>query len=319
MEVEIKKTVDLWFFRSKMTKVATIIITYNGSYWIRKCLEHLFQSSETSHLIIVDNNSTDDTIEIIRPFLGKIELIQLPSNLGFGGANNIGIQRALELGFSHIFLLNQDGYVQKDCISKLLSASLLSPQFGILSPIQLDTTGQAMDPVFQGQVAKYYAPDTGNLLKELTKEKAAEPLEVRFVGAAAWFLTSELIKKVGLFHPVFFHYGEDNNFAARAQYFGFKIGIQVTAAMIHDRKSRKKSKFLPIKLRSFPLHQLLDIRKPFAIAWMVAYYQLIRTWKKLQKASGNKHKNQFLETRNWFFADLKKALEIRKEMKKGFK
>ncbi len=302
-----------------MTKVATIIITYNGSHWIERCLEHLFQSSVTSYLIIVDNNSTDDTIEIIKPFLDKIELIQLSSNLGFGGANNIGIQRALELGFSHIFLLNQDAYVQKDCISKLLSTSLISPQYGILSPIQLDATGQGMDPVFQGQVAKHYAPDTGNLVKELTKEKAAEPIEVRFVGAAAWFLTSEMINKVGLFHPVFFHYGEDNNYAARAQYFDFKIGIQVTTAMIHDRKSREKAQFLPIKLRSFPLHQLLDIRKPFVVAWMVAYYQLMRTWKKLHKSSGDKHKKQFLETRNWFFADLKEALEIREEMKKGYK
>jgi GT2 family glycosyltransferase len=308
----------LGLFRSKMARVATIIITYNGSQWIRRCLEHLFQSSVASHVIILDNNSTDDTIEIIRPFLKNIELIQLPSNLGFGGANNIGIQRALELGYSHIFLLNQDAYVQKDCISKLLSSSLLSPQFGILSPIQLDATGHAMDPVFQGQVAKHYAPDVGSLIKEFKKEKPSDPIEVRFVGAAAWFLSSEMIKKVGLFHPVFFHYGEDNNFAARTQYFGFKLGIQVTTAMIHDRILRKKSKFLPIKLRSFPLHQLLDIRKPFVLAWMVAYYQLRRTWKKLHKTSGNKHKKQFLEIRKWFFSDLKKALEIREEMKKGY-
>jgi GT2 family glycosyltransferase len=301
-----------------MAKVATIIITYNGSHWIRKCLEHLFQSSVTTHLIIVDNNSTDDTLEIIRPFLEKIELIQSPSNLGFGGANNIGIQRALELGYSHIFLLNQDGYVQKDCISKLLSTSLQSPEFGIISPIQLDATGNAMDPVFQGQVAKHYAPDTRNLVKELTKEKAAEPVEVRFVGAAAWFLSSEMIKKVGLFHPVFFHYGEDNNYAARAQYFGFKIGIQVTTAMIHDRKPREKAQFLPIKFRTFPIHQLLDIRKPFAIAWIVAYYQLMRNWKKLQKTSGDKYKSQFLEIRNWFFSDVNRALEIREEMKKQY-
>lgn len=302
-----------------MAKVATIIVTYNGSPWIKKCLEQLFQSSVDSHLIIVDNNSTDDTLEIIKHFHDRIELIQSSSNLGFGGANNIGIQRALELGYSHIFLLNQDAYVQKDCISKLLSTSLQSPQFGILSPVQLDASGNALDPVFQIQVSKYYAPDTDSLIKELTKEKPSEPIEVRFVGAAAWFLTSEMINKVGLFHPVFFHYGEDNNFAARAQYFGFRIGIQVTTAMIHDRKPRKKSKFLPIKLRSFPLHQLLDIRKPFAVAWMVAYYQLMRTWKKIQKTSGDKYKTQYLETRNWFFADVKKALQIREEMKQGYK
>lgn len=302
-----------------MATVATIIVTYNGSQWIKRCLEHLIQSSEPSHIIIVDNNSTDDTIDIIKPFLENIELILSPSNLGFGRANNLGIQRAIALGFTHIFLLNQDAYVQKDCISKLLSTAIISPQYGIVSPIQLDGTGLNFDPVFYKQVAKDYAPDKATLLNELTKKNAAEPIEVRFVGAAAWFITSELIKKVGLFHPVFYHYGEDNNFAARAQYFGFKIGIQVTAAMIHDRKSRDKAQFLPIKLRSFPLHQLLDIRKPFVLAWMVAYYQLRRTWKKLHQASGDKHKSQFLETRKWLFADLKEALEIREEMKKGYK
>jgi len=90
-----------------MARVATIIVTYNGSQWIRRCLEHLLHSSVASHIIILDNKSTDDTIEILKSFLENIELIKLSSNLGFGGANNIGIQRALELGYSHIFLLNQ--------------------------------------------------------------------------------------------------------------------------------------------------------------------------------------------------------------------
>ena len=95
-----------------MTRIATIIVTYNGSRWIKKCLEHLFLSSVSSDIILLDNKSTDDTLEIIRPFLPKIEFIQLSSNLGFGGANNIGIQKALDLGYSHIFLLNQDTYVK---------------------------------------------------------------------------------------------------------------------------------------------------------------------------------------------------------------
>ncbi|MFD2203875.1 glycosyltransferase family 2 protein [Shivajiella indica] len=301
-----------------MIRVVTIIVTYNGSPWIKKCLEHLIQSAEISDIMIVDNNSIDNTIEIIESFNEKIELIRITSNLGFGGANNIGIQRALETGYSHIFLLNQDAYVQKDCISKLLSTALKYPQYGIISPIQLNPTGTGMDEVFNNQIGKYYSPDPDKLLKALQKKYIADVIEVKFVGAAAWMLSSELIKKVGLFHPVFFHYGEDNNFAARAQYFGYKIGIQVRAAMIHDRKTRDKFKFFLTKLRTFPLHQLLDIRKPLPIAWMIGYHQLRHTWRKVQKASGNKNENLFLEIRKWFFADLKKAKAIRKDLKKGF-
>lgn len=288
------------------TRVVTIIITYNGSKWIKKCLEQLFQSSVSSDVIIVDNNSTDNTLEIIRPFLDKIELIQLPANLGFGGANNIGIRRALKDGYSHIFLLNQDAYVQDDCISKLLSTAIQNPNYGIISPIQLDSTGQSMDQVFENQISKYYNPDPGVLLKELNKKIIAEIVEVRFVGAAAWLLSAEMVRKVGVFHPTFFHYGEDNNFAARVQHFGYKIGVQVTTAMIHDRKARDKTQFLSVKLRSFPLHQLLDIRKPLAIAWLVGYNQLMRTWKKLHKASGDKEKNSFWKSGNGSSPSLKK-------------
>lgn len=300
-----------------MNRIATIIVTYNGSRWIRKCLEHLLDSPVIPHIIIVDNNSTDDTIEVIKPFLQKIEILQLQSNLGFGGANNIGIQKALEQGYSHFFLLNQDAYVQKDCVSKLLETAISNPEYGILSPIQLDQKGVAMDPVFYRQVFQYYNPAKDKLFNEFGRITSAEPIEVRFVGAAAWFLSADLVKKAGFFHPIFFHYGEDNNFAARAQYFGFKIGIQVTTSVIHDRKPRGKEEFLPVKLRSFPLHQLLDIRKPFLIGWIVGFYQLTRTWEKLKKTHGLNYKNQFLESRSWFFSKINKALKVRREMKKG--
>ncbi|RZS94844.1 glycosyltransferase family 2 protein [Cecembia calidifontis] len=300
-----------------MNKVATIIVTYNGSKWIRRCLEQVLNGSVTPHVIIVDNNSSDDTIEIINPFLQKVELIRLQSNLGFGGANNIGIERALEQGYSHFFLLNQDAYVNKDCVSKLLETAISHPHYGIISPIQLDQEGIAMDPVFYSQVFKYYNPDKDRLIHEFEKINPADPIEVRFVGAAAWFISASVVKKAGFFHPVFFHYGEDNNFAARAQYFGYKIGIQVTTAVIHDRKPRGKQEFLPVKLRSFPLHQLLDIRKPFVIGWIVGLYQLIRISKKLKKTSGTQYKKQFLESRSWFFSKIKDAFKIRREMKKG--
>jgi GT2 family glycosyltransferase len=302
-----------------MDKVVTIIVTYNGSKWIRRCLEQLLESSTKTDIMILDNNSSDNTLDVIAPFLKKIKLIKLSSNLGFGGANNIGIQEALDAAYSHIFLLNQDAYVRPDTISKLLITALENPDYGIISPLQLNISGKALDQVFGNQVRKQYNPDSEQLKLDLSQNSPSTVQEVKFAGAASWFVPAEVFKKVGLFHPQFFHYGEDNNFAARAQYYDFKIGIQVTAAVLHDRKPRELPKFLPTKLRTFPLHQLLDIRKPFFIAWLVGYYQLMRTWSKLKKISGEKHKTQYLETRKWFFTHIKKAREIRIELKEGHK
>src|SRR5690606_2532542 len=111
-----------------------------------------------------------------------------------------------------------------------------------------------------------------------------------------------VIKKVGLFHPVFYHYGEDNNYAARVQYFGYQIGVLSNTAVIHDREQRKDlSKFLPMKLRTFPLHLLLDIRKPLPIAWLTGFYQLTRIKSKLKKLGNTEYEKAYQEGRKWFF------------------
>ncbi|UJP64204.1 glycosyltransferase family 2 protein [Mongoliitalea daihaiensis] len=301
-----------------MNTILTIIVTFNGARWIETCLRSLSESTLDSDILIIDNNSTDNTVDIIRSNSVDVQLIQSSTNLGFGGANNIGLLQAIKQGYDYVFLLNQDAYVAKDCLEKLYKSSLNSPTFGIISPIQLQPDGQNMDVVFENQVKKHYHPTTEVLLENQTQKNIQDLHEVRFVGAASWFVTRELIKKVGLFNPFFHHYGEDNNFAARAQYFGFKIGVQVTTSIIHDRKPRKKSDFLPVRLRTFPLHQLLDIRKPFVIAWLVGYHQLGRTSKKLRQLHGNSYNTDIEALEKWFFEDLKKARSIRKGLKKPY-
>lgn len=72
---------------------ALIIVTYNGSKWIRQCLNSVYSYSIVSHCIVVDNNSSDNTVDIIKQHYHDVELVQLKSNFGFGGANNIGFHQ----------------------------------------------------------------------------------------------------------------------------------------------------------------------------------------------------------------------------------
>src|SRR5688572_15047763 len=128
-----------------MPAIYTIIVTYNGAPWIEKCLQHLLESSTPTHIVIVDNASTDHTLEILKKYEGKLELIRSEKNLGFGGGNNIGIQHALKNNAAFFFLLNQDAYVEKDCIGQLAKALEQHKEYGILSPLQLDSSGQQLD------------------------------------------------------------------------------------------------------------------------------------------------------------------------------
>lgn len=94
-----------------------IIVNYNGHDWLNKCIESLHkQSYQDLEIIVVDNNSTDDSIAIIKKFR-DVKLIKSSSNLGFANGVNIGIDNALG---DYVLLFNTDAWAQSNMIENLL-------------------------------------------------------------------------------------------------------------------------------------------------------------------------------------------------------
>ncbi len=211
-----------------------IVAAYNGRPWIDKCLQSLEQSSTPVSVLVIDNGSADGTQEIIRKHPG-VELIQAEKNLGFGQANNRGIEIALDRKADYVFLLNQDAWIEPNTITALLEVAGKNPDYGVISPVQLNGARTGLDLNFSRQVA----PDTcPSFYSDLFVGNLRPLYEVTFVGAAAWLLSAPCLAKVGRFEPMFFLYGEDNNFLQRAKYHGFKAGVTPLCAICHDRESR---------------------------------------------------------------------------------
>jgi GT2 family glycosyltransferase len=303
-----------------MDKVCTVIVTYNGTRWIKQCLEHLLASSYPTDIIIIDNHSTDDTLLLLEPYSAKCTLIESKQNLGFGGGNNIGIKKALEMNAAFIFLLNQDAYVETDCIGSLVNKLKQSAPFGILSPLQLNSDASRLDGAFEKYLSPHLQPayldDINSYRQQATNR---EPVSVRFVNAAAWMIRRQALLKVGFFHPVFIHYGEDNNYASRMQYHGYKIGVDLNAAVVHDRAEEKTNdeKTWMRKLRTIPLYTLLDIRKPMPLAYGLGLLKLKRIKKKMNRLNFASFNEIYAEQNKWFTVKFKEALQIRKETKMG--
>ena len=201
--------------------VFVIIVTYNGSRWINKLIPSLLASSYPVHIIAVDNQSTDDTVALLQQY-PEVDLIQTGSNLGFGKANNIGMQKALELGADYLFLLNQDAWVFENTVSSLVANMEANAQIGLLSPLHF----QANETEYDTSFATY--------LSRKTVEVNGLPL-VPFVNAAAWMLSRACVERVGYFEPLFGHYGEDRNYCDRVAYHNFFIAIDPKAKIVHDR------------------------------------------------------------------------------------
>ena len=219
-----------------LDKTHVIIVTYNGAKWITKCLDSI---KGIDNIIIVDNNSTDNTVEIISKNFPKVTLHKLSQNLGFALANNIGMKEAFNMGAEYFVLLNQDAWCEPDTIDQMISISKEHSDFGILSPMHLNGSGELLDWNFTTYITNPKYGGRKLFTDLLKKEKLEKVYPVNFVNAAFWIINRRCIQKVGLFdHELFPHYGEDSNYIERAKHFGFDVGIVPSSFIFHDREER---------------------------------------------------------------------------------
>lgn len=247
-------------------RLLTIIVTYNGMKWIDRCLGSMRTSVMPSDVIVIDNGSTDGTSEHIRSSYPEVELHCSDRNLGFGKANNVGFQKALDEGYDYVYLLNQDAWVFPETYERLIHAMESSPEYGILSPMQLTASADKTDPRFAR-----ICPDSA-VQEWLTSGKGTiHP--VKFVMAAHWMISIECLRKTGGFSPAFSHYGEDDNMIHRAIYHGFRCGVLSSAIAVHDREMRPMSKEQAMRLKC--VASMVKISNPLVPFWSRAVLQPI--------------------------------------------
>lgn len=209
-------------------KTLVIIVSYNFERWIDRCLGSLRMSKHPLDTVVIDNTSQDSTVSRIQKDYPEVRLIETGANLGFGRANNLGMQIALEEGYEYVFLLNQDAWIEPDTIGTLVALSRQQPSFGILSPVHLTGNGDKPDPGFG-----HYAQ-----IKSKAQIPDKDLMPIPFVNAAFWMIPVSVLKVIGGFCPLFYHYGEDKDFINRLHYHHFQAGYSPRVFGYHDREYR---------------------------------------------------------------------------------
>ncbi|QOR73373.1 glycosyltransferase family 2 protein [Cruoricaptor ignavus] len=218
-----------------------IIATYNAMKWAERCFGSLRRSSVPVKTIAVDNGSTDGTQDFIKKNFPEVEFIQSEENLGFGKANNIGIEKAYKQGAEFFYLMNQDAWIFEDSFEKLLEVYENHPhkeEIGILSPMHLDGSELRLDPHFQRYIAR--SVDINNFIGESYLQTLQPFYEMNFVNAAHWLLPKGTIEKVGGFNPFYFHYGEDYEYVNRLAFKEKKLFFAPGSKVVHDAKKNEE-------------------------------------------------------------------------------
>jgi GT2 family glycosyltransferase len=277
---------------------------------LQKTLSSIRESHYPLKTIIVDNGSTDVTCDFISEAFPEMHLIRSKTNLGFGKANNLGAKLAMEEGAEYIFLLNQDAYLDENTISRCLAGFGFGSKIGLVSPVHLNGKGEGLDLGFQSCLTEGLCP---GFVSDMALKKAKPFYPIYSVNAAAWLLDTSIIKEIGLFSELFFHYGEDINFQQRLRYFGYQAILIPGAFIRHDRDQRKGEKSKTGKKHEVRTNQmtiLLNVNEPFNIAL-----------KKVFKYAGLLFfEGKFLSSINLIIdstLNKKEYLRIRNELKKG--
>ena len=212
--------------------IVAIIVTYNAMQkdWIDLCLKSLKASTVPVTPIVIDNGSTDGTRDFVPKHYPEAIWLPQDKNLGFGQANNVGLKYALANQVDYVLLLNQDARLQPDAMEKMLA---VIDDKSIVSPLQLNGDGTQLDFNFKTCLLTIRSEIIDDVLIK-------KQFDHQYVGgsypAACWLMPINIIKKIGGFNPIFFHYGEDNNYLQRLEYHHLRVLLAPAAQMFHDRK-----------------------------------------------------------------------------------
>lgn len=211
-------------------KISILILNWNGKHDTLACLNSIQRLSYPQvEVIVIDNGSSDDSVESIKTQFPRYTLLSTGVNLGFAEGNNVGIRLALEGGADYVLLLNNDTVVAPDLLEQFMQTALLHPHAGIFgakiflfeSPDTLDHLGGMWNRK-QGVFELIGLREKGDLWDSSQ--------EIDYACGACLMIKRAVLEKVGLLEPRFFLIWEESDLCFRARRAGF---LTITAPRAH--------------------------------------------------------------------------------------
>ena len=203
-------------------KVSIIIVNYNGKELLQKCLDSLLKVNYNNfEIILVDNNSTDGSVEFITKNYPSLIIIKLDSNKGFAEPNNVAAK--ISKG-KYLLFLNNDTVVTPNFISEMVKVMETDKKIAICQSLLLKPDGSV--------------DSSGDFIDHLgvvynSKTKIDEIREVSSAKGASMLVRSDIFKKLGGFDQKFFVTFEDVDLCWRSWILGYRVLIIPTSIVYH--------------------------------------------------------------------------------------
>lgn len=260
-------------------RVAAITVNYNGGVQILECLRSLDrQTYPLQQIWVVDNQSTDGSLEQVCAYFPHVQVIRMGYNAGWGVACNAGIEHS---SGDYVLVLNNDAYLDQRCVEEMVQAMDAHPEAGSCAgkvllwndPERIEVAGLAIygdgSSIGRGRLERV--------------EALAQDEEVFGASGSCCLYRRAMLDQVGLYDPDFFLYCEDTDLGWRGQFAGWTCRY-VPRAIAYHAHSRSSGGYSDLKayhvernrlylcLKHFPVERLL------AGFFLSAYRYLYQVW-----------------------------------------
>jgi len=248
-----------------MFEVTVVVPNYNGKKFVGDCLASLRQQNSANFtVILVDNGSTDGSMELVREHYPEVELIALAENTGFCGAVNTGIKKSKT---KYVILLNNDTEVETDFVEEMVKAikrhkkafSCAAKMLQFDKRTLIDDAGN-----FYSAFGWAYARGKGKAETSYSKER-----QIFSSCAGAAIYRREVFDEIGLFDEEHFAYLEDTDIGYRAKIAGYENWFAPKARVYHIGSATSGSAYNQFKISHSARNNIYMIAKNMPIVQLI--------------------------------------------------
>lgn len=257
--------------------VYIIIVNYKNYSDTIECIESLERIDYKNYrIIIIDNNSSNNSEEILKCKFPKHIILKTKNNLGFAYGNNVGIKIAIHNNADYILLLNNDTVVEEDFLSKMVLCAENNKNVGIVG----------------GKIYNYFMPETidyaggyfdySKFISIHYRDCDSFDKDVSFIIGCLMLIKADVFEKVGLLSEEFFMYYEDTDFCIRVSENGFRLIYTPEAIIYHKISGSTGGNQSPFSIKWNNRNRLIMIYKyrykikNFKFCRVLCYYYFTR-------------------------------------------
>jgi hypothetical protein len=210
--------------------VGIVLVNWNGWRDTIACLKSLEKLDHPNFRLVVDNGSTNDSVQRIRAEFSELQIIEMGKNFGFAGGCNAGIRLSLERGADYVWLLNNDTTVDPRTLSAMVEKAEADRKVGAVGSAIYSAVDSNRLLAWGGGYISFWLGRSRHFLRSVPDSG------IHFLTGASLLLRRSALESVGLLDEAYFMYWEDADYCFRLRRDGWRLVVAEDSRVWHKEQ-----------------------------------------------------------------------------------